>query len=369
MASAAPKEYGLLMRKKPERSVGGGGPVAQFNRLAAFGDSSDSDDPSSKSKVNVALGDAKQRQIRRAQATALDSDPTIFQYDELYDDMQQKRDADKAARNSARSADKGPKYIKRLLVTAESRKKEYERRIERQVQKEREAEGEQFKDKESFVTSSYRAKLEEIKAAEEAEKRSEYLESVGDVTKQRDLGGFYRHLYEQKMGGAAAAVEVTPIDVAVVAPPPLPRTYRKRKASASDQDDTCEVDEHADGEPKKRLHIQSNLDADSDFSIDSDSESDDDVTKNVGEVAATVPISAKVNDDSTVFVKPAEPIQQTAKEEPSSATLDEEIQVAAAAAAVEPKIKVDIWKKRTVGDLLDLAIQRYYERKVARESG
>lgn len=109
-------------------------------------------------------------------------DPNIFQYDEVYDDIENKRKEEKLAKKT--SAATGPKYIKKLLETAEKRKLENERRVERQVQKDREAEGEEFKDKESFVTSAYRKKLEEMKEAEEAEKREAYLENIGDVTKQ-----------------------------------------------------------------------------------------------------------------------------------------------------------------------------------------
>lgn len=57
-----------------------------------------------------------------------------------------------------------------------------------QVQKEREAEGQEFADKETFVTTSYRKKLEELKKLEDEEKREDYLEAIGDVTKQQDLG-------------------------------------------------------------------------------------------------------------------------------------------------------------------------------------
>lgn len=56
------------------------------------------------------------------------------------------------------------------------------------VQKERELEGSEFEDKEVFVTSAYKKKLEEMRLEEEQEKREEYLESIGDVTKQKDLG-------------------------------------------------------------------------------------------------------------------------------------------------------------------------------------
>lgn len=52
-----------------------------------------------------------------------------------------------------------------------------------------------FADKESFVTSAYRAKMEEMAKEEEEEERKNRIESVLDVTKQKDLSGFYRHLY------------------------------------------------------------------------------------------------------------------------------------------------------------------------------
>lgn len=59
------------------------------------------------------------------------------------------------------------------------------------MQREREADADVYKDKESFVTSSYRKKIEEMKALEEQEKREEYLESIGEVTRQKDLGMVY----------------------------------------------------------------------------------------------------------------------------------------------------------------------------------
>jgi len=69
-----------------------------------------------------------------------------------------------------------PKYIENLLRTAELRKVELERRTERKVQKERETEGDQFNDKESFVTPAYRAKLAELKKLEEEERIRELRE-------------------------------------------------------------------------------------------------------------------------------------------------------------------------------------------------
>ena len=51
-----------------------------------------------------------------------------------------------------------------------------ERRTERKVQKEREAEGDEFADKEQFVTSAYKNKLKEREEEEEKERREAELE-------------------------------------------------------------------------------------------------------------------------------------------------------------------------------------------------
>merc|ERR1711971_558863 len=99
------------------------------------------------------------------------------------------------------------KYVANLLKAADERQKEFERRIERQGQKEREAEGDMYKDKESFVTSAYRKKMEEIAKQEEEEARKERIEAALDVTKRGNMDGFYRHLYRQTMGEEKEQVE------------------------------------------------------------------------------------------------------------------------------------------------------------------
>lgn len=59
---------------------------------------------------------------------------------------------------------------------AEVRKREEERRVERKVQKEREEEGSQFADKEAFVTSAYKKKMQEQQEQEERERREAAME-------------------------------------------------------------------------------------------------------------------------------------------------------------------------------------------------
>jgi len=108
---------------------------------------------------------------------ALKDDPTVYQYDELYDDMEKKREDTK----EKQKGEKKPKYIGTLLKTAERRQREFEERQERDVQKEREAEGDMFKDKEAFVTGAYRKKMEELEKAKEDERRKDEIDGNNDI--------------------------------------------------------------------------------------------------------------------------------------------------------------------------------------------
>ena len=278
----------------------------------------------------------KQDKITRHKA--IEEDPTVFQYDEIYDEMDKKR---KESKLSRKDLDRKPKYISRLLAAADRRKKENERRIERQVQKERETEGDEFKDKEAFVTSSYKKKLEEMKEMEEQEKREEYLESIGDVRKQGNLDGFYRHLYDQKVnyedkgneGETAATKEEKDKNE---------RKYRKHKEeSESDKSDTEEM---------KMEHMPSNLDADSDFSIDSSDSEEPEEKKNENE--DVIVKTENVKEEPNIN-------EESKKNEDPPESIEEPVPV--------KKPKIDIWKKRTVGEVFHAALQRYFERKALRE--
>lgn len=325
----------------------------------------------------------ERRIARTMQEKALKEDPTVFQYDEFYDEMENRREQEQEVKIKE---PKKPKYIGRIIEFAERRKLENELRVERQVQKEREQEGEEFKDKESFVTSTYRKKLEEMRKLQEQEKRDEYLETIGDVTKQKDLDGFYRHLFEQKTGSAK---EVKKPDLPIVTSAgdeddiaykpiksgrvPQQRTYRKRHAS-----DEMEEEDRANAEAEaKRVHLPNNIDADSDFSIDSSSNEEEEsketegaktVEKTRGLAAHNSATTTALNLDALKKEKADEKIENN----------DLKIELIAPIALIEncdlveikPKVKIDkiaIWKKRTVGEVYEAAVQRYYERRAARK--
>ena len=332
----------------------------------------------------------------------------MFQYDEIYDAMENKRNESKLSRQDL---EKKPKYINKLLQAADKRKRENERRIERQVQKEREAEGDEFKDKEAFVTTAYRNKLEELKKLDEEEKREEYLEKIGDVTKQGNLDGFYRHLYDQQVNTRSAEEtgecsnttkeEETGNDngttesSATKISEPAKRShsterdslelfkrketdththdengsesaeevskYKKRKYRIRENNDSEDVNENE----IKIEHLPSNLDADSDFSIDSsDSDEPDD----------EIQISNLVIEDKSADNETKDNVDKEENTDRGKINNNDADQIGGAADAgggegvtPEPsRPNVDIWKKRTVGVVFDEAVQRYFERKAQR---
>ncbi|XP_053947905.1 nuclear speckle splicing regulatory protein 1 [Anastrepha ludens] len=381
------KQYGLIIPGQQKRQVALPAATQPISKPSIFDESSSDDDskPQFKPRSSTVQGPSlmERRIARTMQEKALKEDPTVFQYDELYDEMETKREQEEEVKSKT---PKKPKYIGRLMEFAERRKLENELRMERQVQKEREQEGEQFKDKESFVTASYRKKLEEMRKLQEQEERDEYLEAIGDVTKQKDLDGFYRHLFEQKTGTAKEVKKpnfpaiTSPVCEEDVAYKPIKsgkvpqqRAYRKRRSS----NDLEEEEAAADAEAKK-VHLPNNIDADSDFSIDSSTDDEDDEKK--GRNAKSAEKVNKVVTDGgassvslNIDVLKKETSDENKVEDPKNEpeTAPSIVPESSECIDVKPKVKKDknaIWKKRTVGEAYEAALQRYYERRAARSA-
>eukprot|EP00049_Salpingoeca_infusionum_P011313 m.195705 g.195705 ORF g.195705 m.195705 type:complete len:341 (+) comp14896_c0_seq4:190-1212(+) len=170
-------------------------PTGKVN--AMFGEDSDEEEEvDGKAEVNASLQRAAilQRQAEKQHLKALEEDETVFQYDEVYDEMAQKRVTEDVRFERQTKTERKSKYVKQLLASASDRKLRDQLRIERQELKNREKEGDEFDDKEQFVTSAYRKKLQELKEQEELERREAAEEAANDVTKQSGLGNFYRNL-------------------------------------------------------------------------------------------------------------------------------------------------------------------------------
>ncbi|EDV47209.1 nuclear speckle splicing regulatory protein 1 [Drosophila erecta] len=383
------KQYGLIIPGQQKKV-----PPKRTERPSIFDESSESESdndqnaPQLKSKTSgVSLGPSlmERRVARRQQEKALAEDPTIFLYDELYDDMDSKREE---AKQTKSQEPRKPKYIGRLMEHAERRKLEKELRIERQVQKDREAEGEMYKDKDTYVTAAYRKKLESIRQMQEQEQRDEYLEAIGDVTKQKDLDGFYRHLYEQKMGGPAQQDVIKPKTAPTtdeVAYKPIKaeaakhRSYRRRRSSEEEEEQTkgksgqgsepTKSTDQAESKPAQ-AHLTNNIDADSDFSID-DSSDEEEEKENKKEKEK--PVHGKKEDKNKApecsepaKVKEPEASQQSpSKKEDSNGKVDEK-DLPVPTVTKPPVDRTLIWRKRTVGEVFEAALARYQERKRAR---
>lgn len=120
-------------------------------------------------------------------------DPSIYSYDSVYDSLHAKRDKSASADTS-----EGPKYMTNLLRSAEVRKRDQLRARDRQLAREREEEGDEFAEKESFVTGAYKAQQAEMRKVEEEEARREKEEE--ERRKQNGGAGmvnFYRDLLSQ----------------------------------------------------------------------------------------------------------------------------------------------------------------------------
>ncbi|CAM9714420.1 unnamed protein product [Hapterophycus canaliculatus] len=152
----------------------------------------------------AAISAKQEKQAKKEYEDALEADPSVFDYDRVYDGMKESRDSNAAAATVAREKEKRqPKYIGNLLKQAKMRAVESDRIFDRKLQKEREEqdklEGEATM---KFVTSAFKKKLMEQKKWELQQQLEEERETRNDVTKT-GMSGFYSNLITKNiaMGG------------------------------------------------------------------------------------------------------------------------------------------------------------------------
>lgn len=249
------------------------------------------------------------------------------------------------------------------MRTAEIRKREQEIRTERKIQKERELEGDEFKDKEAFVTSAYKEKLEEMKKTEAEAKRQEKIENILDVTKQNDLSGFYRSLYKNSMfnqeeeeesaetflpGKLMSFFRITFINF--VLEPSTSKDTGKFKTTNRKKGNLRErvIDEEESSE-------EENIPADNEVASNEDNKDDKTEAK----------IDTKTEESpGNVTEKPSN--EESKKEKPNESSEE----LPAVEATFEPKPKIErselirkIFTKRTIGEVFEEARKRYLIRK------
>ncbi|TIA88289.1 hypothetical protein E3P99_02679 [Wallemia hederae] len=144
-------------------------------------------------------------------------DDSVFEYDEVFDQMQSAREAVEASRKKE-SATRAPKYIEGLANAAEKRKLDRSRAEEKMIQKTREREGDEYAGTEQFVTEGYKKTLEEIRLAEEEEEAREKKEREG---RGAGASAFMRGILDDKEQAHAAAMDAALESKSnVIRPPP-----------------------------------------------------------------------------------------------------------------------------------------------------
>ncbi|KXL44393.1 MAG: hypothetical protein FE78DRAFT_134348, partial [Acidomyces sp. 'richmondensis'] len=133
-------------------------------------------------------------------------DPSIFDYDSFYDAKATVTEAKKAAARQE-AIERKPKYINNLLDAAARRKKDQLVAKEKLLQREREAEGDEFADKEKFVTAAYKAQQEETRKLQEEEMRKAEEEERRRKMAGGGMQGFYKSIMDQSEKQHQEAVE------------------------------------------------------------------------------------------------------------------------------------------------------------------
>ncbi|CAG8517219.1 10283_t:CDS:2 [Diversispora eburnea] len=173
---------------------------ANLKRTSIFNEEDQSLDDSKTHKKNVnkqLSSNSISKSVQEQYDKALEEDPTVFAYDEIYDDM---KSVGNKKKEENKNGVKKPKYVDDILKAAETRKRDYVRAQERKVQREREAEGNEFDDKETFVTSAYKKQQEELRKAEAEEKLR---------AGSKDMKAFYRNLLDQTSLEKTAVIEAS----------------------------------------------------------------------------------------------------------------------------------------------------------------
>ncbi|GAB7364355.1 hypothetical protein MBLNU230_g4898t1 [Neophaeotheca triangularis] len=141
-------------------------------------------------KIDASTANAQRTAINEAEQL----DALIFDYDSFHDAKSTVNEAKKEAQRQE-AVERKPKYINNLLDAAAKRKQDQQIAREKLLQKERENEGDEFADKEKFVTGAYKEQQEETRKLEDEQKRKD---EEAD-RKRRQMGGGMQSLYKGMM--------------------------------------------------------------------------------------------------------------------------------------------------------------------------
>ena len=153
--------------------------------------------------------------VEKVHQEALKEDPNIFDYDASIEEDSKKKSFHRNHRilgSGDEINDKNPKnepkYMHNILAKAEERKMESEL-IKLRNMKRKSGAIETVEGEDVFVTAAYKEKLKELEEKEKELKSRQSKEEDGDVTKRKDMSGFYYNLMKRNVsfGGGKTSHE------------------------------------------------------------------------------------------------------------------------------------------------------------------
>lgn len=154
--------------------------------------------PKLRSKLDSSrqFGDLSSALTSRKYAEAAESlDPSVYDYDAAYDVIKA-AEKQREAEVKKESAQRKSRYMADVTRAAEQRERDRGVAELKKIQREREAEGDEFADKEKFVTEAYKRKQEEDRKAEEEERKRE--EEERKKNKFGGMTGFHKEMLERE---------------------------------------------------------------------------------------------------------------------------------------------------------------------------
>ncbi|UZJ54450.1 hypothetical protein CBS101457_003770 [Exobasidium rhododendri] len=167
------------------------------------------------------------RSAKQRTEEALAVDASVFDYDGVYESMKV-GERELQAQREVEKKKRDPKYIAASLASSEQRKLDRVRAESKMIQRERDAEGEEFAGTESFVTDAYKKQMVEMQEAEGREKEKEEK----DRLKSRGVAAFYRKYMEEDDRAHQAAVTAS----LRAAEPSTDDATRKREEGQEDEE-------------------------------------------------------------------------------------------------------------------------------------
>ena len=232
------------------------------------------------------------------------------------------------------------------MKAAARRQIEFEKMQDRKYSKEREGEGDLWSDKEVFVTSAYRKRMEERLKIEEEEKNQDMIDNLLDVKKQKDLSGFYTSMLKIRTGEMVLEEESQKEKRLKEEDTKFKETQQKhnqksfrtknREDSSSEEEEEMEKEELPNIEENKEKIIEENIKNDE-----------------INEPSSKKPKSEELTAD-------VEKDKQTQNE----IKLVEEKKQPMLSKEEEKRIRREkIFTKRTVGDRFDAELAEFFQRK------